>query len=334
MPGHILMIETGGTFGTELNEAGLRALSNCSVFDYPEVAAEIAEYGFDFEVIRPFRLLSENMTFQRWQDLLNLLRGLDLKQYDGVILAHGTDTLAYSVNLAALTLGKIDIPFVFVSANRPLSDALSNGIANFCGALDLIHKGEKGVFAVYRNGDGRIYVHRGGRLRQMDSLHPGFYSQHEVYYAEISEREVLVNPDSRNLSEQTDFSGFREETLCGDIMQIYPYPTLNYERLNLAGVKGILHYTYHTGMYCGEGDSENLDTLIRRAEGIPIVMVGGTALEAKYASALQEASQLIFCDDTAAETVYLKMQFLLAMDDRKKALELLTQNLIGEIVGA
>ena len=334
MSARILMIETGGTFGTELNEAGLRALSDCSVFDYPEVAAVIAEYGFEFEVMRPFRLLSENMTLRRWQDLLSLVRSLDLSRYDGVIIAHGTDTLAYSVNLVALALGKIGIPLVFVSANRPLSDPLSNGIANFCGALTLLHSGEKGVFAVYRNGDGRVYVHRGGRLRQMDSLHPGFYSQHEVYFAEIVGGEVQINPDPRNLLTQTDFPGFRQETLCGDILQIHPYPTLNYDRFDLSGVKGVLHCTYHTGMYCAAGGAENLGSFLDRSGEIPVVVVGGTVTEAKYDSALKGVDKLIFCDDTAAETVYLKMQFLLGDSCRERALAALTANLIGEIVGA
>ncbi|MBQ4092401.1 MAG: asparaginase, partial [Firmicutes bacterium] len=210
---HILMIETGGTFATDLKENGLRGIGNGSVFDYDIVAEKVKSEEFAFESLRPFRILSENMTISRLQSLLQVFKGVNLSAYDGVIVTHGTDTLAYSVNLAAFLLGKIDIPFVFVSADRPLADPLSNGLDNFLGALDLISSGEKGVFAVYRNGDGRVYVHRGGRLHQMDSLHPGFYSQSEVYFGEIVNGTFVYNDDPRNLREQPDSVGFDGKAL-------------------------------------------------------------------------------------------------------------------------
>lgn len=331
MAKHILMIETGGTFATDVKESGLRGIGNGSVFDYPVVAEKVKAENFTFESLRPFRILSENMTISRLESLAAVFHDVPLGNYDGVIVTHGTDTLAYSVNLAAFELGKMDIPFVFVSADRPLADPLSNGLANFCGALDLIAAGEKGVFAVYRNGDGRVYVHRGGRLRQMDNLHPGFFSQNEVYYGEIIENQFVVHRHPLNLAVQKEADGFSGERLSSGILQIHAYPGLDYSRFSLDGVDAVLHFTYHTGMYCADGERENLDYLLERLnDNVPVVVVGGTAAEERYESALKNPGRVMFIDDVAAEAVYVKMLLAFGNLESKAALAYIQTDIIGE----
>lgn len=328
---HILMIETGGTFGTDLNEKGLRSLGNGSVFEYPVIKEKIAAENFTFDVQRPFRLLSENMTVSRLESLLGVLQGIDFSAYDGVIVTHGTDTLAYSVNLAAFALGSIAIPLVFVSANRPLADPLSNGLDNFIGALDMILSGEKGVFAVYRNGDGRIYVHRGGRLHQMDSLHPGFYSQNEVFFGELIDHHFAYHEHSQNQRCPMGVSAFSGKNLNSGIVQIHPYPGFDYRRIDMNGVDAVIHFTYHTGMYCADGYGENLDTLlISLPQSVPVMMVGGTGGEERYESALRNGDRLCFLDDTAGEAVYAKALLAFGNMEREEALDYMQKNILGE----
>ncbi|MBQ6810166.1 MAG: asparaginase [Firmicutes bacterium] len=330
MSKRILMIETGGTFATDLKENGLRGIGNGSVFDYDVVAEKVRSLGYTFESLRPFRILSENMTIPRLESLMQVFGSVDLSVYDAVVVTHGTDTLAYSVNLAAFTLGKLEIPFVFVSADRPLADPLSNGLDNFLGALDLIAAEEKGVFAVYRNGDGRVYVHRGGRLHQMDSLHPGFYSQNEVYYGEIVEGVLILNDDPRNLLEQPDHNGFDAKKLSRGVLQIHAYPGLDYSRFSLDGVDAVIHFTYHTGMYCADGDTSNLDFLLDRCGDIPVVVVGGTKAEERYESALRGGSKLTFIDDVAGEAVYIKMILAFANMEKEDAIAYIQKDILGE----
>lgn len=331
MSKRLLMLETGGTFATELNENGLRSIGRGSVFDDEVVAEKVRREGFVFENRRPFRILSENMTVSRLEALAEEFRRVELDAYDGVIVTHGTDTLAYSVNLAAFVLGEIDIPFVFVSADHPLADPRSNGIDNFLGALDLISAGEKGVFAVYRNGDGRSYVHRGGRLCQMDHIHPGFFSVNEVYYGEIVKNRFLLNDDPLNQTVGKEAVGFPGSHLSRGILQIHAYPGLDYSRFSLSGIEAILHETYHTGMFCAAGEKESLDWLLAVAdEDIPVIVVGGTAAAERYESDLKGMHRLIFIDDTAIEAVYVKMLLAFGNMDKVSALRYVCGNVLGE----
>ena len=330
----ILLIETGGTFGSQSREDGLRSIGNVSVLKNRTIAAKAAAADISFENQTPFRILSENMTIFRMEELLLTLRGPDLKAYDGVIICHGTDTLAYSVNLIAFALGDVNIPVVFVAANHPLNEEDSNGIPNFLAALTLIRQGEKGVFAVYRNEDGRIYVHCGGRLRQMDDIHTGFFSQGNVPYGWIEEERLIKNGSPLNLCRSTHFGGFPSSVLSRSILQIYPYPGLNYAKINLDGFEAILHCTYHTGMYCSEGREENLALLLKNAaeRDIPVVIVGGSEREKGYDSALKPLGNTVFLKDVAPEAVYVKMLLAYGICGGSAALAYVKTDLIGETV--
>lgn len=328
---HILMIETGGTFGTDLKENGLRGLGSGSVFDFPVVKEKTEREKISFEVRRPFRLLSENMTVSRLESLLAAVTDIDFSAYDGVIVSHGTDTLAYSVNLTAFTLGSIPVPLVFVSADRPLADPLSNGLDNFCGALDFIRRGHPGVFAVYRNGDGRVYVHRGGRLHQMDSLHPGFYSRENVYFGEIVDGSFLYNENPLNRKEQGSVAPFPLKKLSSGVIQLHPYPGFDYRRIDFSGTDAVIHFTYHTGMYCADGETENLDWLLSHLDPtVPVIVVGGTCAEERYESALKNGKRLLFLDDVAGEAVYTKALLGFGSMSREDALTYLSSNILGE----
>ena len=91
----ILLVYTGGTIGSfeDSDTGALRPLD----FEHlrkrvPEVDA--LEVELDFEALAPID--SSDMTPERWSELARLLF-LRRDRYDGFVLLHGTDTMAYSV---------------------------------------------------------------------------------------------------------------------------------------------------------------------------------------------------------------------------------------------
>lgn len=327
------MIETGGTFATEVKESGFRGLSENSVFNYGTVRNRVDELGMEFICERPLRLLSENMTVPRLESLLRYLKTVDFSLWDGIILTHGTDTLAYSVDLIALALGSVSVPFVFVSADRPLADPKSNGIDNFIAALDMIASGELGVYAVFRGGDGTVYVHRGGRLRQMDNIHNGFYSQGCVAFGFMRNHRFCYNEHPLNLRHQPVCGPFNGDSLSKRVLQIHPYPGLDYSCISLDGVDAVLHWTYHSGTYCSDGGPENLDVLLEKTgERIPVIIAGGTSEGERYEDLLRFRDRLVFADDTAPEAVYAKLLLACGNPGICDPVSFLKENRIGEIV--
>ena len=108
-----------------------------------------------FDALMPYTILSENLGAEELELLYKTVSDNISKGYDGIIVAHGTDTVQYSATYLALRLGLCAVPVVLVSANYPLSDSRSNGYDNFSAAVDFIAaKQGRGVFVSYRNSGG------------------------------------------------------------------------------------------------------------------------------------------------------------------------------------
>ena len=128
----ILVIETGGTFATSSVE-GVRSLEHedKTIYDYQIVKERLNRFDYEIEIMRPIYTLSENMTFEKLNMLIEELYKIDFAIYKGVIIIHGTDTMAYTANLLSMLFSNKGVPIVMVSANHPISMKESNGIKDF-----------------------------------------------------------------------------------------------------------------------------------------------------------------------------------------------------------
>lgn len=92
------------------------------------------------------------------------------QKYDGVIIAHGTDTMHYTSAFLSFALAKFPIPIVLVGAQRSSDRASSDAAANLIGAARFIasHKGKNSVYVAMHKeaGDDAIACHMGTRVRK------------------------------------------------------------------------------------------------------------------------------------------------------------------------
>ncbi len=155
---NILVLFTGGTIACSRSDGALSPDADNSYallqrFDSADVR---------FTTASPYFVLSENLGTAHLRRLYDCLTGYDLSCFDGVIIAHGTDTLAYTAAYLSLRLGLCDTPVVLVSAAYPLSDSRTNGFDNMRGAIDFIASRQgKGVFVSYKNDGEPVRIHRG-----------------------------------------------------------------------------------------------------------------------------------------------------------------------------
>ncbi len=241
----ILVMMTGGTISTTKNECGhLFANGKKTVSLLAEELHKRGRYDVDFDYMHPLDVLSENMTFPRLNILLEAFRSVDTKKYGAVIVAHGTDTLAYTSSLLALTLaGWWDKPVFLVSSDYPLSDARANGHDNFKAAVELALGGfGGGVYVPYRNLDGVTYLHRGAHLRQCDNFTSDFYSSDMYEYTGALPYRIQAEHPML----------YQTPKLSECVMRIVPYVGIDYSRLCLDGVKAVLHGSYHSATACAE----------------------------------------------------------------------------------
>lgn len=267
MPKKILLVLTGGTICSFADEqtneqmADVASAKRLIIENFRRGDSRFkSEADVVFDIKTPLNILSENMTAVHMNTLIRALKEYDYSQYDGVIILHGTDTLAYTASLLSILLSGSRIPFILVSAQLPLYEAESNGNANFKCAVELIVGGiAPNVYAVYRNEEisdlGNyycMYVHLGAHLLQCAERSNNFYSNDMVRL----EGDTFEYKGAR--SKCGDMLLYSVGELSSCILYIKPYVGIDYSFYSLDGVSAVLHGVYHSETACVNpyGDDE------------------------------------------------------------------------------
>jgi len=88
------------------------------------------------EVEIPFVLDSAELNFQHWQELAMIIKNR-LPGINGVVITHGTDTLAYTASALSYMLQNIPIPVILTGAQKPLGELRSDARSNLLNAVEL-----------------------------------------------------------------------------------------------------------------------------------------------------------------------------------------------------
>ena len=129
----IFVLYTGGTIGMKPSPDGLvpdAQLAEQALQPYAEQAV------FHWHICQPL-IDSSNITPQHWAEWLVILQAA-LPEHDGILVLHGTDTLAYTANLLALALDSCGKPIVLTGAQKPYHAADSDAPANLQTAVSAL----------------------------------------------------------------------------------------------------------------------------------------------------------------------------------------------------
>ena len=163
----LAIISTGGTIASR---ADFRTGAVTSQFSANDILRAIPELG-DVARYRDRQIaniLSENMQPALWRDLARAIYDEIRTGVAGVIVTHGTDTMACSAAAVRFML-RTPVPVVFVgsqrSADRPSSDNAMNALCS--AAVAAGNLGEVAVVMHATTNDDRCAVHRATRVRKM-----------------------------------------------------------------------------------------------------------------------------------------------------------------------
>lgn len=203
----ILVIGTGGTIAC-VRQDSIRLDRPFKILDYCK------KDGIEFECASPYCVLSENTELENWRTLIEYLLKVDFDKYLGVIILHGSDTLAFT----GAILGNIfyDKAIVLVASDKPIEDESANGIFNFQTAVDFLHEGIKGVFISYNS------LYRGTRAVSAND--------NDEFISSGSSGGYIKNP----------------RFAAKNILIIRPYIGISYDNYCIDGCDAVLHTMYHS----------------------------------------------------------------------------------------
>ena len=155
----ILLIATGGTIASRETEHGLRPALSAD-----DLRAAMGVKDAAVETLDLLSLDSTNIAPPHWEQIARCVA--DCRHaHDGIIISHGTDTMAYTAAALYYMLEHIDRPVVLTGAQRPLGTAGSDAEANLRLAARAALSGHAGIMIAF---GGRI-IH-GNAAKKIHSL--------------------------------------------------------------------------------------------------------------------------------------------------------------------
>ena len=182
---HILLLTTGGTIASVPGDNGLQP-HRSGVMDH---ALEQLRQHYEITVKDVMCLDSSNIRPEDWQRIARYIFE-NREQFDGVVVSHGTDTMAYTASAVTFMLPNIDKGVVFTGSQLPLTNILSDGLDNLRTAFAMAASGVPGVFVAF---DRKVMLGcRAVKVRAADFS--AFESVNARYAATVSSSGLMVNP--------------------------------------------------------------------------------------------------------------------------------------------
>ena len=249
----ILVAATGGTIGSAAKN-GVISTDKGQTLLLLELFRNAYGNVAEFQVETLCSVLSENADDTFYETLCAFLKTVNLRDCDGVILLHGTDTLSYSASLCAMAVREVTKPVCFVSSNHVLTQKDANGLANFYAAVRYIEAGLSGFVVPYRNSDGQTQFHLATRLLEADAFLDDFHSAGNCPLAWLNNEQIVCNPapcvpaQSRLQEKRTPV--FSETVrFSKKILPLKMYPGLDFAAIspNAEPYAAVLLIGYHSG---------------------------------------------------------------------------------------
>ena len=180
----ILMIGTGGTIASRQTEQGLApGLTPEDILSYIPAVKDVCEV----HTMQVCNLDSTNVTPEHWKMMVKAVEE-NYTKYDGFVICHGTDTLAYTASALSYMIQDSAKPIVVTGAQKPINmdvtDAKTNLLDSFIYAADDESQNVNIVF------DGKVIV--GTRARKERAKSYNAFSSINFPYPAVIQDGMLV----------------------------------------------------------------------------------------------------------------------------------------------
>ncbi len=336
----ILILYTGGTIGMTQNpETG--ALEN---FDWPcfqQQVPELARFHVNIDAVsfKP-AIDSSDMEPRHWVKMVQTIAD-NYDRYDGFVILHGTDTMAYTASALSFMLENLGKPVIVTGSQLPIGQLRTDGKENLLTSVEI---------AAARRPDGTPMVPevciffenklmRGNRTTKINA--EGFNAFRSYNYPALANVGIHIRYAEHHIRRPAPGATFRPHFLLSDrvvVLSLFPGIRRDYVAgvLSLAGVRGVILKTY------GSGNAPQKPWLIELlteaiARGIIVVNVTqcseGSVEMHRYGTGLQLLQAgVVNGYDATVECMVTKLMFILGHDfSRERLAALMDTSIAGEI---
>lgn len=327
----VLLLTTGGTIAARKGEQGLAPDIKCD--DIMVLLPELKQ-NFRIDSRDILNLDSSNIQPEEWQYMAQITAEA-LPDYDGIIITHGTDTMAYTASAMSYMLQNLSKPVVFTGAQIPIERMFTDAKRNLQTAFAAVDSGIPGVSIAF---DDKII--NGCRAVKVRTL--GFNAFESISYPYLGE----VYADGIHFHENVRWDKNMEKTfslkkdLCTDVFLLKLIPGTNpeiFDRLLDMKYRGVVIEAFGAGGTHFERRNliPKLQNLIEK--GISVVACSQCLYEKSDFSLYEVGQKLLECGvipgrDMTTEAIVTKLMWALGQTmDSKEIRGIFNTNYAGEV---
>ena len=330
----VLFIYTGGTIGmvhTPMGYAPRDGYFRTLLDAIPALHREGMPH-WELQELSPL-LDSANMSCEDWNKIAALIAA-QYDRYDGFVVLHGTDTMAYTASALSFMLGNLAKPVVLTGAQIPLCELRSDGNDNIVTSLLIAAEGVVREVCIYFGGT----LLRGNRATKYSA--DGLIAFVSANYPPLAEagitiryrRDALLSGQGGPLRLQ------HLDSVPIGLIKVFPGIQFSlFASIMTEKLRGIVLETFGAGNVPGDRDA--LLPIIRRAFAHGTVLTvcsqcpqGAVSLGAYETSSALKQAGAVSGRDMTTEAALTKLYYLFSLGLGKEAVQQeMGHNLRGEI---
>lgn len=320
----ILMITTGGTIACIPSDNGLvPKISSCDIIDLIPELKDICT----IDTIEIMNIDSSNLSPNNWIMMIDTLEK-NYNHYDGFVITHGTDTMAYSASVLTCAIDNLNKPVVFTGSQLPIKAEGTDAYRNVQDAFLAACSDNCGVFLAF-NG----LIHNGDCTKKVYSEDfTGFLSINHETAGVSDNKKIIWNKVNKKKKGRVSFN----KNISEKVFILKMIPSLKPDIIDVLmnmGYRGIIIEGYGAGGVPTEECENDFMPALKKAleNGVAIVcatqcLYNGVHLDKYPAGIMAEKYGAVSCKNMTIEKTLAKLMLGLGNNMNIKELKEYIEN--------
>ncbi len=336
----VSILSTGGTIASRVDYHTGAVNPALTAEDLYSVVPELGDLAnIRAEIL--FSVFSENLQPAHWTKIAKQT-AKHLDNSEGVVIAHGTDTMGYTAAALSFALQDLPKPVILTGSQRSSDRPSSDAALNLTAAVIAATQGPfaEVVVAMHNTPDDmNIALHLGTQVRKCHtSRRDAFKTINSDLLGLVTNGHIQMLAKSSNYRHRDIRRTLRlQPNFDSKVALVKTTPGMTADRIDV-----LIDHDYHGIILEGTGLGHAPDSLLKaidraHSENIPIVMtsqcIWGRVQMRVYRTGVELVQRgVIPVEDMIAETAYVKLMWVLAQTrDMDEIRSRMLQNIAGEI---